>query len=287
MLAENGRLMALAETVAAAGGVDDLLPVLRRLCLVDFGELMWSLPDPQYPALSALLPRMASVEVQGHWTGASGARLLQDTVSITMVLERQMREILSKPLRGAQVLDYGCGYGRLARIMYYFTDPDLYYGVDPWDRSIETCREDNILGTLAVSDFLPSSLPVGNARFDLIYAYSVFTHTSQRATRAALETLHGYLRPDGLLAITIRPREHWGTDASTAGETERAMIAEHERSGFAFLPHNRAPIDGDITFGTTSMSLEWLARSFPQWRIRAHDRSPIDWSQTFVLLTPR
>ena len=287
MLAEHRRLMALAEKVAEVGGVRDLLPVLRRLAVADFGDLLWSLPNPQYPAISALLPRMAALEVQHQWTGGDGSTLLKDTVGIAMVLERQLRVILNKPLRGAKLLDFGCGYGRLARIMYYFTDPELYYGVDPFDRSIAICREDKILGTLAVSDYLPTSLPVGDAKFDLIYAYSVFTHTSPRATRAAMETLRGYLRPDGLLAITIRPREHWLLDGAIPGDVQLAMIAEHERSGYAFRPHSRAAIDGDITYGDTSMSLEWLEQSFPQWRIRGYDRSPIDWTQTFVLLTPR
>ena len=39
------------------------------------------------------------------------------------------------------VLDFGCGYGRLARLFYYYIKQDNFYGVDPWDRSINECLD--------------------------------------------------------------------------------------------------------------------------------------------------
>lgn len=35
------------------------------------------------------------------------------------------------------------------------------------------------------------------------------------------------------------------------------MIAKHNSSGFAFAAHNRPPIDGEVTYGDTSISLDY------------------------------
>ena len=64
------------------------------------------------------------------------------------------------------------------------------------------------------------------------------------------------------------------------------MIVEHDRRGFAFVPHQRAPIDGDITYGDTSMTVDYLAREFPFWRIVRTRTSAEDPFQTFLLLLP-
>jgi hypothetical protein len=159
--------------------------------------------------------------------------------------------------------------------------------VDPWDRSIDLCAEAGLRTNFHVSDFLPMSLPVGDKRFDVIYAFSVFTHLSERATRTSLETLRRYVADDGMLCITIRPVEYWNHDPHTSPEQRQALIEKHRASGYAFCPHNRAPIDGDITYGDASMTLEWIAANFPQWSIRATDRALEDAFQRYVFLTPR
>src|SRR5581483_375581 len=62
------------------------LPLLRKgLGLSDFGELMFAMPDGEFPNLSRALPRMASIEVQTQWTGASGSYLLQQTCSFVRI----------------------------------------------------------------------------------------------------------------------------------------------------------------------------------------------------------
>ncbi len=59
-----------------------------------------------------------------------------------------------------------------------------------------------------------------------------------------------------------------------------------DRNGFAYIPHFREPIDGDITYGDTSMSIDWLSREFPEWKIEATDCSPEDPYQLRVFLPP-
>jgi len=265
----------------------DAFARLRQLGLDDFGEVLLSMPNPDYPRLSKLLPAMASDEIQRNWTGNHGLALLKQTTAFVRALSYNFARVTGRPLDDASVLDFGCGYGRIARLLYYFTDEAKFFGVDPWDRSIEICRESGLKTNFLVSDYLPSTLPVGDAKFDLVYAFSVFTHLSQRATVTCLNTLRNYLADDGMLCITIRPIEYWQHDPHTSKEQQARLMAMHREKGFAFNPHNRAPIDGDITYGDASMTLEWLARTFPAWSIRATDRSLDDAFQRYVFMAPR
>ena len=261
------------------------LRALRELGIDDFGYVLMSMPNPQLPRLSRLLPRMASDEVQRNWTGNCGEALLRQTCAFVRSVAYNFSRLAGRTLEGASILDYGCGYGRIARLMYYFSDPSNVVGLDPWDRSISICREDGLGTNFLQSSYLPTSLPVGNVRFDLIYAFSVFTHLSERATRLSLSVLAKYLKPHGLLVITIRPVEYWRHDVSAkkAGVVDR-QIALHAESGFSFLPHERPAVDGDITYGDTSFTTEWLEANFPEFALKGVDRSLEDPFQYYLFL---
>lgn len=278
-----------AEFMAQFGVVADVLNELRNLSLWDFNLLLLSLPNTDWPNLSRLLPRMASDEVQKSWTGASGQALMATTTDFVRIMEHHFVAISRRTLNGIRVLDFGCGYGRIMRQMYYFTDPCNIYGLDPWERSLEICRNDGILGHLVQSDFVPETLPLDRNDFDLIYAYSVFTHTSMKATRAALAALRRHIAPGGLLVLTTRPAEWWHvlTPAPQRAWDAEAQLASHRRDGFAFHPSNwNMPADGESIFGDTSMTAGWINANFPAWHVEAYDRG-IDPAQVILVLGPR
>jgi len=278
-----------AEEIAATRPVNEVLAELRNLCLWDFSYLLLSMPQDRWPNLSRVLPRMASDDVQRSWTGAAGSGLLATTVDFVRMLSVHFTRLRHRTLENLQVMDYGCGYGRIMRPLYYFTNPDHIWGLDPWDRSLQICREDGVLGHLAQSEYLPTSLPVPETGFDLIYSYSVFTHTSLEATKAALTVLRRYIAPNGLLVITTRPFEYWGIEnVSNKPDLDQAYQEEmHRRDGFSFFPSAwNLPADGKSIFGDTSIDPSWISQTFPGWAVRGYDRG-VDTMQTLILLTPR
>jgi hypothetical protein len=122
----------------------------------------------------------------------------------------------------------------------------------------------------------------------LIYAFSVFTHLSDRATRQALATLRNYVNDNGLCVITIRPREYWDMAAASGNLVDcNLMKQQHDGQGFAFTPLNLPPVDGDITYGDTSMTFRWLAENIPEWKIARYDHTLDDPLQVIVYLRPR
>jgi len=263
----------------------EVLHSLQALPLTEFGLFLFSLPDSNFPKMSSALPRMASEEVQKSWTGAAGAPLLKQSLDFVRCLSYDYSRITGSPLNGRKILDFGCGYGRISRLMYYFTDEENLTGVDPWARSIEICFEAGLDKNFYISDYLPTALPVSDTKFDVIIAFSVFTHLSKRATITCLNTITNYLAPKGVIIITVRPIEYWNIDrhANELGTVSR-LKQSHQETGFAFSPHNGAPVDGEITYGDTSMTFEWVRQNFPNLRIASIDRSLNDPYQIYVYL---
>jgi 2-polyprenyl-3-methyl-5-hydroxy-6-metoxy-1,4-benzoquinol methylase len=215
---------------------------------------------------SRLLPAMPPEEVQKAWTGSAGVPLLEQSMGFIEVMAAGYARIAGRPLRGATVLDYGCGWGRLMRLMYAHIPPSRLYGCDPWSDSIELCRSHGVRGHLALSDYLPKSLPFGDTQFDLIYAYSVFTHLSERTCNTVLAALRQRIKPNGLLCITVRPGAYWRAHSSDEA-VRAAMSTSHRYKGFAFVAHDRAAIDGEITYGDTSISLDYMRTHWVEWEI--------------------
>lgn len=278
-------LKVIEESIDQATTRSDIFRKLRSLSLSDFGLLLLTIPNPDFPKLSGLLPRMATEEIQRRWTGSAGRALLTQTTDFVRSVAHNFTQATGSTLQDKSILDFGCGYGRIARLMYYFTDEDNFFGVDPSEKSLKICHADGLTKNFLFAEYLPSTLPVEKKTFDLIFAFSVFTHLSESATTTCLNTLAKYLKPDGLLAISIRPIEYWDLDKYAK---ERDLIGQqkslHRDKGFSFLPHTRPTVGGDVIYGDTSMTLDWIRYSFPHLKIVGVDRSLNDPYQIYVFI---
>ncbi len=257
-----------------------------KLGLDDFGAFLMRMPSPDYPKLSCLLPAMASNEVQDSWTGQHGHELLKKTATFVRSLSYNDARLTGASLNDATVLDFGCGWGRIARLIWYFTAPSNVVGVDPWEASIAECRTAGMGDMFVRSEYLPVRLPVGDRKFSIAYAFSVFTHLSKEAALAAFAALRAAVKDGGILLITIRPVEYWELRNRMYGAYDfQAQISAHERDGFSFYPlAGSVGTDREVTYGDTIMTLEWIADNVPGWRYVMLDRSLEDEYQIYVYL---
>jgi 2-polyprenyl-3-methyl-5-hydroxy-6-metoxy-1,4-benzoquinol methylase len=261
----------------------NLPDIFSRVPLDDFGSLLFDIPS-QYPNIKSFFPSMVSEQAQKGWTGSHGEALLTLSLAFSKTMISGYSGITGNRIGDAKVLDFGCGWGRLIRFLYKYVPIDNIYGVDPWEESLKLCREHRVKGNLALSDWVPTSLPF-EAKFDLIFAYSVFTHLSEKTAQVVLSTLRKYISENGVLLITIRPKEFW--TFLMKGKQSQELINLHNEKGFAFIPQqHRAPVNGDITFGETSMSLAYIENNFPQWKIEAVECNLVNKYQVLVFLRP-
>jgi SAM-dependent methyltransferase len=183
-------------------------------------------------------------------------------------------------MAGKTILDFGVGYGRIMRLLYYYSDPGRIWGVDAWAESLQTCRDAGMLGNLSQSDSVPTSLPVGDARFDVGVAFSVFTHLKPSVAESALDAVRASMADGGIFVATVRPIEFWEFLDTTQGrEISVEMCHDHRTQGHAYFPHPGARGD---TYGETSLALDFFDR--PGWKVVSHDWSRVDYFQVSVVL---
>jgi SAM-dependent methyltransferase len=104
-------------------------------------------------------------------------------------------------LGGRQVLDFGCGVGRILRHALTHNPEAAYWGCDVHRPSVDWVRQHlPAANAFDVSEWPPMAQP--DAQFDLIYAFSVFTHLVDSWSAWLLE-LHRVLKDDGVLIVTV------------------------------------------------------------------------------------
>ncbi len=244
------------------------LSKLRELGVADFAWVLWQMPMADLPKLSSLLPPMASSEVQAEWTGDTGHVLLAKSIGFIRSVAAEYPDLRGESLRNKKILDFGCGYGRFLRMaMFYSND---VWGVDPWPQSVQTCVDAGLSDRVVLSENLPQSLPV-DADFDFILSFSVFTHLSERAARTALKAMRRHIKKGGIVCITVRPIEYWRqVHGNRSKDWLASKEADHRERGFAFFAHDREPVDGDVTYGDTSMTSRMAGSSRGRLENRRH-----------------
>lgn len=269
------------------GDRSKLFAALRTLPLDVVGDVLLHIPG-EYQALRNSLPSMAADQDQLNWTGSSGYTLLMQSSAFVRTLENNYLRITGKQLSDAKILDFGCGWGRLIRLMYKYSEPDNIYGCDPWDMSIDKCKEHNIQANLALSEYLPESLPFPGVKFDLIYSFSVYTHLSKKAITQTLRACRDSIADNGVLAITIRPKSYWDYHVDTVDKVDRdKMKALHDTIGFAHTGHaQRVQADGETLYGDTSMTIDYIKKNWTEWTVVGSDIFLQDPFQTVVFLQP-
>lgn len=274
------RALDQAEAAIEAGDQRRLCSALGTLPSELFMLLYFDRP-PEWPKLAQWLPQMPPNADQQAWTGLSGFECMHHASVFVDDLFAQLgrREV------DLNVLDYGCGWGRMLRLLYNRVPISNVYGADPWDRSLERMRNHGVHGNLVLVDSIPSTLPLPEAHFDLIYSFSVFTHIGPKSQSAILRALRSIIKPDGLLAITVRQADFWPkTDwPNTAAEREK-LFDLHMNQGFAHLAHGAG--DGLTEFGNTSVSIDYIRDNWRDWRIEKVHWRVADPYQTIVFLRP-
>src|SRR5205085_8414564 len=176
---------------------------------------------PRPPAVDGLPvpPPRLIMRVAGttdpEWFLESG-QLAADTISAA--LRRANRPLANI---GA-LLDFGCGCGRVTRRWATLATTEVH-GSDRSAEAIEWCRQNLRFAKFTTNDLEPPAV-YPDARFDLIYALSVFTHLPEQLQRGWIGELKRILRPRGLLLLTVHGERY--RERLTSSEQRRFDAGE-------------------------------------------------------------
>jgi SAM-dependent methyltransferase len=131
------------------------------------------------------------------------------------------------------VLDWGCGSGRVLRYVAARHDVNLT-GIDIDADNVGWCKATFPKCSFHAIDLDPP-VPLAAESIDLVYAYSVFTHLSERDQFKWLEELRRVTRPGGVLLLSLHGEHAWFRALSHATPSQ---YAEWKRHGFFDAGHD-------------------------------------------------
>jgi hypothetical protein len=146
------------------------------------------------------IPNLPPDEVQIRFTGRTSRQNLEQAFSFYLHLSSQCR---LQDMESPKVLDFGGGWGRISRFFLRDTECNRITVADCLSDSIYWLRETNNPCNIVKNDPFPPIAGLGTD-FDVIYAFSVFSHLSEKYQNAWFDYLISCLRPGGYLVITTR-----------------------------------------------------------------------------------
>ena len=120
------------------------------------------------------------------------------------------------------LLDWGCGCGRVLRHWSGLSRTRVH-GCDIDARMVDWCRANLPFAEVRTTELEPP-LPYAAASFDLVYAFSVFTHLAEDLQHAWIGECLRVLRPDGYFLLSTLGEHYASLDRLT--EAERQAFAE-------------------------------------------------------------
>ncbi len=99
-----------------------------------------------------------------------------------------------------RVLDFGCGCGRVVRYWKDYPATKIY-GSDYNPKLVEWCAANLPFGDFGINELAPP-LKYQDGFFDLVYAFSVFTHLPEALSEDWIKELQRVLKPGGHALLT-------------------------------------------------------------------------------------
>jgi SAM-dependent methyltransferase len=103
---------------------------------------------------------------------------------------------------GQELLDWGCGCGRVTTHFGSLTDAPNVRGCDIDAEAVEWCNQNLSRGAFLANGLWPPT-PYKDASLDAVISYSVFTHLSREAQQSWLSEIQRILKPGGLFLASV------------------------------------------------------------------------------------
>ncbi len=145
------------------------------------------------------LPGAPSPDLQAAYVGSAGPTAIREAALFYRYVLDANEKHRGGPM--ATLLDFGCGWGRYTRLFAREVPEEGLYGADPDPLAIRVCRLHVPYGCFVLSTTRPP-LPFRDQFFDVVIAYSVFSHLSELNAANWIYELSRVLKPGGLLVAT-------------------------------------------------------------------------------------
>ena len=175
-------------------------------------------------------------EVQARFVGSSfRSAYLEGATFLDRMLRTLARHDFPLDYHGLRFLDFGCGWGRMLRILSRseaFQETHLF-GCDAMKVALHLCRRSVPNAHFAPAAIRPPSI-YRDGLFDLVYAYSVFSHLSESANLAWGAEFARIVRPGGFVCVTTQGRKFIGVCEEYRNGSREVVSKWHANLANAF-----------------------------------------------------
>lgn len=212
------------------------------------------------------LPGFPPERLQSHTVGSSSEHALQEAGNFYRYMKAACAKHGSPVQPGSEILDFGVSWGRIIRFFLKDVDPGTLHGVDVSAEYLAAARDTGVPGKLEKIEPL-GELPYPEGSFDLVYAYSVFTHLPEHVQDRWLAEISRTLKPGGLLIATVEPPRFldffapldpadqklhpWHALMARKIKEDPGLKARLEQDGFVYISEHNRPNE---TYGDCVMT---------------------------------
>jgi SAM-dependent methyltransferase len=151
------------------------------------------------------MPGFPPEELQRQFVGMSGSQALNEAFNFYSEIKRYTEKLGQKLGLDSRILDFGCGWGRIIRFFLKDVAADNLYGIDVDSEMTDLCIKTVGHGHYSAIKPLPP-LEFSEGSFDIVYAYSVFSHLAEPVHIQWIKEFSRILKPGGILVATTQAR---------------------------------------------------------------------------------
>lgn len=247
-----------------------------------FEILVKSIQNPVIDGIE--MPGFPPDEFQKNSVGSSGENNLKEAFKFYSEVKSYAAKLGRALTPESHILDFGCGWGRFIRFFLKDVVPENIYGIDVDPEMVDICRQTVRYGNYSTVKPQP---PAGFAdnTFDVIYAYSVFSHLSEAVHIQWVEEFSKILKPGGVLIATTQSRSFIEFCRSLRGQTNdfgwhkalansfidtEQALADYDTGKFLYSPTGGGSVRDASFYGEAIVSPAYVKREWTKY-LTFHD----------------
>lgn len=197
---------------------------------------------------------------------------------------------LNQPINAdTKILDFGCGWGRIARFFQKETSLENIYGVEVLPELTAACESTFKTGNFHTIE-QTGTLPFESNTFDVAFANSVFSHLDVELNMSWLAEIERVLKPGGVAALTIIDTDKYKQMANSGSAWFESLgidgedtLQKLDSGEFVWATTNRT---GELEgYGLSFIPIDWINANWTDKMDLVQVNT--DYSQSVVVLQKR
>ncbi|OYX97357.1 MAG: SAM-dependent methyltransferase [Hyphomicrobium sp. 32-62-53] len=224
------------------------------------------------PVISGIdMPRFPHGRVQRGFVGSADEQTLAEANNFWLHVKKACVKAGNPVTANTRFLDFGSAWGRYTRFFWRDIPAKNLFGVDIDPEIVATCRYLGVPGHFSVIEPL-GQLPYADNSFDLIIAYSVFTHLPENVANHWMKELSRVAAPGAVIAFTVEPRRFltfietldpaspnmWHALMATFKDRVPGLLAQFDKGEYAYIPTSGGAYRDADVYGDAAISERYI-----------------------------